>query len=381
MSTEFSNDREKTIVKTSIVGIITNVLLAIFKAMVGLLSNSIAVTLDAVNNLSNALSSVITLTGAKLAAKQPDKKHPLGYGRIEYLSAMIVAGIVLYAGITSVVESIKKIIKPEEANYSIISLIIIAVAVAVKFLLSIYVKRHGKKVNSVALIASATDAAYDVMLSLSVLISAVIYMVLGISLEAYVGVVIASFIIKSGIEMMLETVNDLIGRRYNGEIIRQIRDILNEEDAVYGAYDLILYNYGPDKYYGSVHIELPDVMTVEEVDQLTSRVQLKVYKETKVILTGIGVYSYNTSNDEAAHIRNSIQQMVMAHDWALQMHGFYADMEKMILRFDVVLSFDDSWCRDLEEIPEGQRNATLSHTAGILLKRYGATEEATLMNI
>lgn len=340
MNADHIAEREKTIVKTSAVGIVTNVFLAAFKAAVGLLSNSIAVTLDAVNNLSDAMSSVITLIGAKLGAKQPDKKHPLGYGRIEYLSALIVAGLVLYAGITSVVESVKKIITPEGAEYGTASLVILSVAVLAKLILSLYVKKQGKKVNSSALIASGTDAAFDVILSLSVLFSVVVYMIAGISLEAYVGLVISVFIIKSGIEMIIETVNDLIGQRYNGELSRKIREIINAEPDVHGAYDLILYNYGPDKYYGSVHIELLDIMTVNDVDRLTRKIQAKVYHETRVILTGIGVYSYNTSNSEIAAIRNHIQQMVMAHDWALQMHGFYVDADTQTIRFDVVLSFD-----------------------------------------
>ncbi|MBQ4170168.1 MAG: cation diffusion facilitator family transporter, partial [Ruminococcus sp.] len=148
---ELSAAREKAIVKTSIIGILTNVFLVVFKAVVGLLSNSIAIILDAVNNLSDALSSVVTIIGAKLGAKQPDKKHPLGYGRIEYLSSMIVAAIVLYAGITSMVESVKAIFSPEKAEYSAISLIIISVAIVVKLILGQYVKRQGKKHNSGAL--------------------------------------------------------------------------------------------------------------------------------------------------------------------------------------------------------------------------------------
>lgn len=348
MKADHSTERERVIVKTSVVGIITNVFLAIFKAIIGVFSNSIAVILDAVNNLSDAMSSVITLVGAKLGARQPDKKHPLGYGRMEYLSAMIVAGIVLYAGITSVVESVKKIIKPENAEYSMISLIILVVAILAKFILSQYVKKQGKRVNSSALIASGTDAAFDVILSLSVVVSVIIYMITGISLEAYVGLAISVFIIKSGIEMIIETVNDLIGQRYNGELSLKIREIINAEPDVHGAYDLILYNYGPDKYYGSVHIELPDIMTVNDVDSLTRKIQEKVYDETKVILTGIGVYSYNTSNSEAADIRNRIQQIVMSHDWSLQMHGFYVDVEAGIIRFDVVLSFEIGWKEALQ---------------------------------
>ena len=333
-------NRDKLIVRTSIVGIVANIFLVAFKAAIGLLSHSIAVTLDAVNNLSDALSSVITIIGTKLANRQPDKKHPLGHGRTEYLSAMIVAAIVLYAGITSLVESVKKIIHPEVADYSIVSLVIIASAVVVKLLLGRYVKAQGEKANSGALIASGEDARFDAILSASVLASAVIFLLTGLSLEAWVGVVISAFIIKSGVEMMMETLDDIIGHRADAELTQKIRHLLVEEPEVRGAYDLFLDNYGPDRNYASVHLELPDVMTVEEVDKLTRRVQMKVFQETGVILTGVGVYSFNTKNDEAAGIRNAVQEKVMAHDWALQLHGFHADPEKKELRFDVVTNFD-----------------------------------------
>ena len=334
------DDREKTIVRTSIIGIIANVFLAGFKAVIGVISNSIAVTLDAVNNLSDALSSVITIIGAKLANKKPDKKHPLGYGRIEYLSALIVAAIVLYAGITALVESVKKIIHPEAADYSVVSLVIIAVAVIVKILLGRYVKAQGEKVSSHALIDSGADATFDAILSFSVLVSAIIFLITGLSLEAYVGVAISLFIIKSGVEMIVETLNEILGQRADAETTRRIKSILTEEPEVRGAYDLVLTNYGPDKNLGSVHLELPDTMTIEQFDTLTRKVQHRVYCETGVILTGIGAYSYNTSNEEVAAIRNTVQETVMAHDWALQLHGFYLDMAAKEMRFDVVTSFD-----------------------------------------
>jgi cation diffusion facilitator family transporter len=335
-----AGNREKTIVKTSIVGIITNLFLVGFKAFVGFLSNSIAVILDAVNNLSDALSSVITIIGAKLGSRQPDKKHPLGYGRIEYLSSMIVAAIVLYAGLTSCVESVKKIIHPEAAEYGAVSIIIIAVAIVVKLVLGMYVKKQGKRVNSGALVASGSDALFDAILSSSVLVSAVIFLIWGISLEAYVGVIIACFIVKAGVEMMIETLNDIIGKREDAETSQELKRIICEEEAVLGAYDVTIFNYGPNKNYASVHIELPDTLSVDDVDKITRRIQLNVFHKTGIILTGIGVYSYNTSDDEAARMRNSIQKAVLTHDWALQMHGFYADTEKKTLRFDVVLSFD-----------------------------------------
>ena len=333
-------DREKIIVRTSFIGIGANVLLAAFKAIVGLLSHSIAVVLDAVNNLSDALSSVITIIGAKLGAKQPNKKHPLGYGRVEYISSMLVAAIVLYAGITSLVESVKKIFHPEKADYSALTLVIIAVAIVVKLILGAYVKAQGEKVNSGALVASGSDALFDAVLSASVLASAVICLIWNISLEAYVGVIIACLIIKAGIEMMLETLDDIIGQRSDAEITASLRKLICENEDVRGAYDITLYNYGPNKNYGTVHIELPDTMTVDDVDRITRRIQINVFQKTGVILTGVGVYSYNTTNDEATRIRNALQKAVLSNEWAMQMHGFYADTENKTLRYDVVVSFD-----------------------------------------
>ncbi|MCR4594901.1 MAG: cation diffusion facilitator family transporter [Clostridiales bacterium] len=335
-----AKDREKVIVRTSITGIIANVFLAGFKAFVGLLSNSIAIILDAVNNLSDVISSVVTIVGTMLAKKKPNKKHPMGYGRIEYLSAMIVSGIILYAGITSLVESIKKIIHPEAADYKAISLIIISVAIVVKIVLGLYVKKKGEQVKSGALTASGKDALFDAIISSSVLASALIYIFFGISLEAYVGVLISALIIKAGIEMMIETLNDILGSRADAAMTKALKKSICEVEGVRGAYDLIINNYGPNRDYASVHVELPDTMTVDEVDALTRKIQQKIYHESGVILTGIGVYSHNTKNTKSAEIQNEIQKTVLSHEWALQMHGFYLDEEEKTIRFDVVFSFD-----------------------------------------
>lgn len=335
-----SEIRGKVIVRTSIIGIITNVVLAVFKAILGILVNSIALTLDAVNNLSDALSSVVTIIGEKLASKPPDKKHPMGYGRIEYISSMIIAALVLYAGITSLVECVKKIINPNHASYTMLSIFVIALAVVVKFLLGRYVKRQGEKINSGALIASGSDALFDSILSLSVFVSAIIFMIFRVSLEAYVGLVISAFMIKAGLEMILSTIDDLIGHRSDSEMVRKIKNMVKQEESVIGVYDLALFNYGPNKYYCSFHVELPDTMEVDEVDKLTRKLQYKIYNKTGIILIALGVYSYNTKDEEAGEIRKKIEREIMSHDWALQVHGFYVDTKNKTIRFDVVLSFD-----------------------------------------
>lgn len=332
-------NRQKTIIRTSILGIAANVFLAAFKAFVGLTSNSVAVMSDAVNNLSDALSSVITIIGTKLAGKAPDKKHPMGYGRIEYLTALIVSAIVLYAGITTVVDSVKKIIHPEDVDYSIVSLIILGAAVVVKFVLGIYTKKKGKAVNSGSLVASGQDAFQDAILSLSVLVSAGIYLLWGLNLEAYVGAVIGLFIIKGGIEMILEALNQMLGQRADSELAKALKETVSKEPAVYGVYDLFINNYGPDYNIASLHVEVDDVMTAKEIDAMTRRIQYTVYKELGVLVQAVGVYSRNTGDSEAAQIGEAIRKKVSAHPEVLQMHGFYLDEEKKQISFDLVLDF------------------------------------------
>ena len=342
--------REGAIVKTSVIGITANIFLVAFKAAVGLISNSIAIILDAVNNLSDALSSVVTIIGTKLASRRPDKKHPLGHGRIEYLAAMIVSAIVLYAGVTSLVESIKKIITPETADYSVWSLIIIGSAVAVKLILGRYVKSVGKKVNSASLVASGSDALFDAIISLSVLLSAAIYLIWGVSLEAYVGVVISAFIIKAGVEMLLETFDDILGRRADRDFVEEIKRTICEDEAVTGAFDLFLHNYGPDRYVGSVHVEVPDTMSADDIDRMERRIAENVFAKHGVIMAGIGIYSVNTKDDEVSEMRGKIIRIVNSHDGVIQIHGFYADLEKKTVNLDVILDF---------ELPD--REATFDH--------------------
>lgn len=345
-----TKNREKQIVRTSVIGVVINLAMAVMKAMIGILSNSIAILLDAVNNLSDALSSVITIIGAKLGALPPNKKHPLGYGRMEYISSMLVSAIVIYAGISSLVESVKKIITPESAEYNMTSILILLVAIVVKILLGSYVKRQGKKLESVALTASGTEAVMDAFVSAAVVVSAVVYMKWEISLEAYVGVIIAVLIIKAGIEMMLETLDDILGKRFDRDEVKKIKQVICEEPEVRGAYDLTVFNYGPEKNYASVHIELPDTMNVKQVDVLMRRIQERVFMERGVLLTGISIYSYNTSNDEAAAVRDEVQKIINNQEWQLQMHGFYLDRESSSMRFDLVIHFEDDKDKVLETV-------------------------------
>lgn len=337
---ENAAEREKQIVKTGVVGIIANVVLAAIKAIVGLASNSIAIILDAVNNISDAGSSLITIVGTKLAAKDPDKEHPFGYGRVEYLSAMIISVIVLYAGITSLVEAIKKIMNPVIPTYTTPSLIIVAVAVVVKVVLGRYVKNVGLKVNSDSLVNSGQEAKLDSIVSASTLVAAAIFISFGLSLEAYLGAIISIIIIKSGIDMIRNTISQLLGERNDPELAREVRKTVEDFPGVEGAYDLVLNNYGPDTWNGSIHIEVPDTYTADKLDQMIRDIQLEVYFKHQIILTAIGVYSINTQDPYVIAMHKKLKEIVFSHKYVTQLHGFYVDKSEKTIRFDVVISLD-----------------------------------------
>ena len=332
--------REKTIVKTSIIGILANVFLAAFKAFVGFTSNSIAIVMDAVNNLSDAASSVITIVGTKLAGKEADRKHPFGYGRIEYISAMGISFLVLYAGITAFIESVKKIIHPETPDYSFASIAIVTVAVLVKIILGRYVKAVGEKVNSDSLINSGEDATLDSVISASTLVAALLYLFFSISLEAWLGALIAVVIIKSGIEMLSDTLSKILGERADAALAVEIKKTITGYPDVNGAYDLVLHNYGPDSYNGSVHIEVPDTLTADDLDRMLRKITVDVYQKHNVILTAIGIYSDNTHNPEAIEIREKVREIAKKNPYVIQMHAFYLDKTEKSIRFDIVVSFD-----------------------------------------
>ena len=350
-------NREKVIIKTSVIGIVANLFLSVFKIIVGTVSNSIAITLDAVNNISDAASSVITIVGAKLANAKPNKKHPFGHGRTEYLSAMLIAIIILYAGITSLRQSVMKIIEPEEVNYTIPSLIIIGVAVIVKIVLGIYVKSVGEKVNSDSLINSGEDAKFDAIISLSTLVAAIIFLKTKISVEAYLGAIISLIIIKSGVGMLKDTISSILGESGDAEILTKIREVISGFDEVKGVHDIIINDYGPEKWMASVHIELADTLTANEIDKLTRDITSEVYKKCNVVLTAVGIYSLNTRDEDVISLRKDVTQMILSNQHAMQVHGFYYDKESKTLRFDVVMSFDAvDREKEFNEIVENVKN-------------------------
>ena len=333
-------NREKTIVRTSVIGIIANVILSVLKAVIGFASGSIAIVTDAVNNLTDVMSSVITIIGAKVAVKRPDKEHPLGHGRAEYISAAVISVLVIYAGVTAIIESVKKINNPGDISYGTVQIVILIMAVLVKVGLSIYVTAVGKKVDSDALVNSGKDALGDVLTSSATIVAAFVFIFAHISIEGFVGILIGFFIIKAGLDMLTETLGDIIGRRPDAELTRNIKDAICEFDGVYGAYDLILHNYGPDKYMGSVHVEIDSSKSADEIDTLSRRITHTIYAKYGVVIEAVGVYSRDDSHPEVSEMRGKVSDIVFSHDHVMQMHGFRVDFENKLILADIIIGFD-----------------------------------------
>ncbi|MDA3047037.1 cation diffusion facilitator family transporter [Campylobacter sp. VBCF_06 NA8] len=332
--------RDKIIVRTGLVGILTNVILALFKGAIGFFTNSIAIVIDAINNLSDVLSSVITIVGLKLAGKKPDKEHPYGHGRIEYLTALSIGVIILYAGFAALISCVRKIFAPLTPDYDGVSLFLIAVAVVVKIVLGSYTQKMGVMANSDSLIASGIDAKFDALVSFSTLVAAFIFIFFGVALEAYLGVIISLLLIKTAAEILKDTINKILGSPLNIEIAKQIYTEIKKIDGVLGAYDLMFHDYGPDKMLGSVHIEVSEDMSAASIDTLTRKIQSEIFAKFSVVIDTVGIYALNLKDEQIAKIYSEIQKIVFSDEKILQMHGFHANLIEKIISFDVIIDFD-----------------------------------------
>ena len=333
-------DRSKKIIQTSIVGIITNLGLVVMKAIVGFFANSISIIMDALNNLSDILSSAITVIGTKLSQKKPDAKHPYGHGRIEYVTSLVIGIIILFAAGLAIYESILSIITPRDVNFDIVTVILIGVAVLVKVALGLFFRRQGKKYNSEALKGSGIDALFDALLSFATLVSIVVYIIWKVNIEGYIGVVIGLFMLRSGVGVLRASLSSIIGERTSKETSEAIKKLVCENPQVLGAYDLIVNNYGPERGIGSIHIEVDDKLTAKEIHPLTRSISKQVYEKFGIIMT-VGIYASNSSNSEIIKIKDAIRKEVLSHPTIKQMHGFYCDQEIKSISFDVIVDFED----------------------------------------
>ena len=338
-------NREKVIIKTSIIGIIGNIFLVIFKAFVGIIAGSVSIIMDAINNFTDALSSIITIIGTKLSGKKPNKKHPYGYGRIEYLTSTLIAMLILFAGGMAIYESIKSIIDYYQngtmPSFEVYSIIIIAAAIVVKVAIGLFFRHKGNKIDSDALRASGMDALFDSILSTATLVGIILAKFANLYVEGYLGIIIGLFILKSGFGVLAESLSEVIGNRFDKEYIVEIKKEINSIDGVLGCYDLILNSYGHNKSIGSVHIGVSDKLTAKEIQAIERDITYMMYYKYNTIMT-IGIYAENFSDEFTKEYYSKVVDIVKKYPTVLQIHGFYIDKDKMLINYDLVISFDDN---------------------------------------
>ena len=350
-------NRDKQIIKVSLYGILTNIALVIFKSIVWFLANSIAIVLDAVNNLSDVISSLVTIIWIKLSSKKPDKEHPYWHGRIEYFASIVIAIIILIAWFAAAKESIQKIITPVKTHYTIITIIVVTVAIFVKYFLWTYYKKQWKKLNSWSLTASGADAMNDCLIALSTLVAALISIFFHVWIEWYIWIIISFFIIKTWIEILKDTVNEMIWTRADSDLTNRLKAKVQSYEWVLGVYDMMLHNYGPNKIIGTgvydmmlhnygpnkiigtAHIQVNDDMTAKEIHRLTRNIQVWIYSEFGIIIT---IWIYASNNDwEFGKIQKELNQIIRNYENIIQMHGFYVDDSTNNISFDLIFDFKE----------------------------------------
>lgn len=332
------DSREGMIATTSGLGIIVNIFIALTKVVIGLLSSSIAIVSEGINNASDAMTSVLTLVGTKLAAKHPDEEHPFGYGRIEYLTGLVISVLILVTGIEMLISSVKLIFNPEELSISYITLLIVAVSAVIKFFLGIYTIKMGKKADSSALEAVGLDCRNDSFISVVTILSAVVFLVFHVSIDAYVGALTSFVIIKAGLDVLMDTVSELIGRPGEQELASKLYKEIRSTDGIIAAADMMLHNYGPDTWSGSVNIEIDHNKTVGEIYQFIHRLQLKIMHEYHVTMV-FGIYAVDNDHDYMKQLRKKIGSFVKTHEHVKSFHAVYLEPGTNLLYCDLIVDY------------------------------------------
>lgn len=330
--------RDSIIAKTSGIGIIVNILIAGVKVVIGALTSSIAIVSEGVNNATDALTSVITLVGSKLAGRHPDEKHPFGYGRIEYLTSLVIAILILVTGFELLSSSVKLIIHPEELNISYLSLVIVAVSAVVKFALGTYTIRKGREVNSGALVALGVDSRNDCIISAVTIAAALVFLVFHFSLDAYAGIITSVFILKAGFEVLKDTVSELLGKAGEAELAASIYREIRATDGIINAADMMLHNYGPDAYSGSVNVEIDHEKTVGEIYAILHALQLKIMHEKKVTMV-FGVYAVDADHEGMKELRAYIANFVRGTEHVKSYHALYVQPDDNRIFVDLVVEY------------------------------------------
>ncbi len=331
--------REGIITTTSWLGIITNLLVASIKIIIGALASSIAIVSEGVNNAADVFSSVITLVGTKLAGKHPDEKHPFGYGRIEYLTGLVISVLILVTGIEMLINSVKLIFAPEELFISYISLAVVFISAIVKFALGKYTIKQGKKADSSALEGVGVDSCNDSYASVITIAAALVFLIFHFSIDAYAGVITSLLIVKAGYDILKDTIGEIIGRPGDEELAKNLFNEIIKTDGIIGAADMMLHNYGPDAWSGSINVEIDHKESVGELYQRIHQLQLRIMYEYHVVMV-FGIYAVDNDNEYVKELRKNIGKFVLAETDVKSFHAVYIEPGTDKIYCDLVVSYN-----------------------------------------
>jgi cation diffusion facilitator family transporter len=339
--------RDGVVITTSALGIMVNVLLAAVKIFVGVLTNSIAIVSEGVNNASDSASSLITIVGTKLSNKNPTAKHPFGYGRVEYLTSLVIAILILVTGAELLISSVKLILNPAQISVSYVSLAIVAASAVVKLGLGSYTVKKGRDVDSGSLVAVGTDCRNDSVVSAVTIASALVFLLLHYSVDAWAGIVTSVFILKSGWDVLSETVGLLLGEPADSELAEKIYREIRQTPDVINAADMMLHNYGPDYYSGSVNVEIDHEKTIGEVYAIIHDLQLRIMQQYGVVMV-FGMYAVDTDDPEQRELRRVIARFVAGREHVVSFHALYLPHDGKQVYCDLVVDYELSDREGLE---------------------------------
>lgn len=332
---------------SSVVGIICNVFLFILKYIMGTLSGSISVVSDAFNNLSDSAGCMVTLLGYKLASKPADKDHPFGHGRMEYLTALTIAVLILIVAFELFRNSVNKIIYPEKLTFSLIVLISLLVSILIKLWMSFFNAFLGKKINSSVMLAAAKDSRTDVIATSATCIAVISSLYTNLPVDGIMGLVVSLFIFKSGIDIVKDTVDNLLGKPVDSDIVYAIKEMIGESDKIIGIHDLVVHNYGPGNMIGSLHAEVKSNEDFVFVHDMIDELERRIHRELNILMT-IHMDPIETDNEQVNLSLDMIRNIILDIDPCLQIHDFrlVAGDTHTNLIFDIVVPYDCKYNND-----------------------------------
>jgi len=334
-----------------IVGIILNLILFATKLFIGIVSNSIALTADAFNNLSDVASSVITILGFKLASKPPDKEHPFGHGRLEYISGLIVSFMVMLVGFEFIKTSFYKIIHPSKVIFNLIPFILLLLSIGLKLWMSRFNKTLGESIKSSALEASSTDALSDVISSSCVALSLLLSIWIDLPIDGYIGILVSFIIIYAGYSLIKKTMNPLLGEAPDKELVKGLKEKLLSFEYITGAHDLVIHNYGPGRCMASIHAEVPCDISIVKIHEIIDRAEKEISEEFSIYLV-IHMDPINTTDEEVKASRLELLGVLKSFSIIKSIHDFriVGEGDHKNLIFDIVIDFNPKFseCDELK---------------------------------